>query len=92
MNKLVGVKFKNSNRICYFLLNDIDVKKEDKVIVDTERGLQLGIVTTRKIDITDEKIENDLRRIFKKYDCIFFEQLSELMSDIISTWEEYDGM
>lgn len=27
-----------------------------------------------------------------KYDCIFFEQLSELMSDIISTWEEYDGM
>lgn len=39
-----------------------------------------------------KKIENDLRRIFKKYDCIFFEQLSELMSDIISTWEEYDGM
>ena len=35
-----------------------------------------------------KKIENDLRRIFEKYDCIFFEQLSELMSDIISTWEE----
>ena len=65
MNKLVGVKFKNSNRICYFLLNDIDVKKEDKVIVDTERGLQLGIVTTRKIDITDEKIENDLKKIVR---------------------------
>ena len=28
----------------------------------------------------------------KKNDCIFFEQLSELMSDITSTWEEYDGM
>ena len=30
--------------------------------------------------------------IFEKYDCIFFEQLSELMSDIMSTWEEYYGM
>ena len=31
MSKVVGVKFKNSNRIFYFLLDDIDVKKEKKL-------------------------------------------------------------
>lgn len=51
-----------------------------------------GEIVCNKHDEEHKKIENDLRRIFKKYDCIFFEQLSELMSDITSTWEEYDGM
>ena len=51
-----------------------------------------GEIVCNKHDEEHKKIENDLRRIFKKYDCIFFEHLSELMSDIISTWEEYDGM
>lgn len=51
-----------------------------------------GEIVCNKHDEEHKKIENDLRRIFEKYDCIFFEQLSELMSDIISTWEEYDGI
>ena len=65
MSKVVGVKFKNSNRIFYFLLDDIDVKKGEKVIVDTERGLQLGIITTNEIDTSNEKIEKVLKKIVR---------------------------
>ena len=50
-----------------------------------------GEIVCNKHDEEHKKIENDLRRIFKKYDCIFFEQLSELMSDITSTWENTMG-
>ena len=49
-----------------------------------------GEIVCNKHDEEHKKIENDLRRIFKKYDCIF-EQLSELMSDIISTWRNTMG-
>ena len=51
-----------------------------------------GKTVCNKHDEEHKKIENDIRIIFEKYDCIFFEQLSELMSDIMSTWEEYYGM
>ena len=51
-----------------------------------------GKIVCNKHDEEHKKIENDIRIIFEKYDCIFFEQLSELMSDIMSTWEEYCGM
>ena len=51
-----------------------------------------GKIVCIKHDEEHKKIENDLRIIFKKYDCVFFEQLSELMSDIIDIWEDYDEM
>ena len=51
-----------------------------------------GEIVCNKHDEEHKKIEDNLRRIFKKYDCIFFEQLSELMSDITDTWEKYNGM
>jgi len=51
-----------------------------------------GEIVCNKHDEEHKKIEDNLRRIFKKYDYIFFEQLSELMSDITDTWEKYNGM
>ncbi len=65
MSKVVGVKFRNSNRIYYFLTNNINIKKEEKVIVDTERGLQLGVVTTNETNTTDEKVENTLKKVIR---------------------------
>lgn len=41
----VGIKFKKDGNT-YNFSTDIDLKKGDKVIVETERGLQLGVVET----------------------------------------------
>ncbi len=56
---VVGVKFSELGK-SYNFLCDLDVKENDKVIVETERGLQLGLiseinVTTKNKDLKDVK-------------------------------------
>ena len=44
MYDVVAVSFVETKNIYYFSPNHLDIKKGDKVIVDTENGLQFGIV------------------------------------------------
>ena len=43
MYKVVGIEFSNSNRIYFFDPKEIRIEAGDKVVVETERGLQLGV-------------------------------------------------
>ena len=56
MIKVVGVCFEKSNKIYYFLPNDNICNLNDFVIVETERGLQYGKVTTKLIEVDETKI------------------------------------
>ena len=51
-----------------------------------------GQIVCAKHDEEHKKIEKNLKIIFNKYDDYFFEQLSELMSDIVIVWEGYDEL
>lgn len=51
-----------------------------------------GQIVCTKHDEEHKKIEKNLKIIFNKYDDYFFEQLSELMSDIVIVWEGYDEL
>ena len=42
--EVVGIKFKNSNHIYSFDPNAISLKNGDYVLVDTEKGTDLGVV------------------------------------------------
>ena len=42
--KLVGVRLNDNGKIYYFDDNELDLVISDKVIVETEKGLQYGIV------------------------------------------------
>ena len=53
MIKVTAVAFEDSNRIYYFNKNDLTLEEKNVVVVETERGLQLGVV--RKVDIEIEK-------------------------------------
>ena len=44
MYEVVAVKFINSNRVYYFATNKLKIKNGDKVIVETEKGMQFGTV------------------------------------------------
>lgn len=56
MYEIVGVTFKdNGGRVYYFSPNDVELKKGDSVIVETEKGLQIAKIST---DIHKEKKEN----------------------------------
>ena len=52
MISVCGIKFTEKGRIYYFNKNDISINKSMNVIVETERGEQLGIVEieNKKID------------------------------------------
>ena len=65
MKDVVGVNFSDSKKIYYFLVNKLDVKKEDFVIVQTERGLQYGKVVTDIISVDESKLNNPLKDVIK---------------------------
>lgn len=55
MHNVIGVKMPFSNNTYYFSPNALELKKDDKVIVNTEQGLQYGICVT---DIKKESSKN----------------------------------
>lgn len=56
-----GVLFKDNGKIYYFDKNNIDVKDKDYVIVDTEKGEQLGKIAYVK----DENINYELKKVIR---------------------------
>ena len=66
MHDVIGINFESGgNRIYYFAVNNIDVKKNDKLVVETERGLQFCKAVTDVVQIPDSKIVTPLRPILR---------------------------
>lgn len=55
MHDVIGIGFKISKNIYYMSPGDFNIKKGDKVIADTDNGIQLGIAKT---NIFQEKADN----------------------------------
>ena len=51
MHEVVGIKFINSNRVYYFATNNLKLKNKDKVIVETEKGMQFGMDVNDPIEL-----------------------------------------
>lgn len=65
MYDVVGVNFNNSNRIYYFSPNNIECKKKDYVIVETERGIQLGTVCTEVLKLSSDNLSLPLKNVIR---------------------------
>ena len=66
MHEVVGIKFINSNRVYYFSTNNLKLKNKDKVIVETEKGLQFGLVVNDPVELPEEKLVLPLKNVFNK--------------------------
>ena len=68
MKNIVGVSLKENGKIYFFDASDIKLEKNNAVIVETERGIQYGIVEVLGIDAnkTNEKFSKVLRIADKK--------------------------
>ena len=60
---LVGVKLNEKGKIYYFDSNDFKLKVDDKVIVETENGLQYGNVTTTSVD--DKNCDLEYKKVIR---------------------------
>ncbi len=67
MPKVVGVRFKPVTKIYYFDPTRVDeLWVEDRVIVETSRGLELGMVAFPLQDVPQNDIKGKLKRVIRK--------------------------
>ncbi|WP_027339743.1 PSP1 domain-containing protein [Halonatronum saccharophilum] len=66
MTKVIGVTFKDADKIHYFDPKNIDVKVGDKIVAQSERGLELGQVITEPKDTDQIKKNIELKYIERK--------------------------
>lgn len=66
MQLVVGVRFKEAGKIYYFNPGDIEIAKEDHVIVETARGLEHGHVVIGPREVAEDKIITPLKNVVRK--------------------------
>ena len=65
MHEVIGISFDKGNRIYFFLKNKLDIKKGDKLVVETERGQQICTAVTDVVELPDSKVVSPLRPILR---------------------------
>ncbi|MDD2496209.1 MAG: regulatory iron-sulfur-containing complex subunit RicT, partial [Tissierellia bacterium] len=65
MIDVVGVLFEENGRMYYFSPAGFDIEKDAPVIVETERGLQFGIVVLPNTRIKKENINLPLKNVIR---------------------------
>lgn len=65
MVKVVGVRFKNAGKVYYFDPDELDIKLNDNVIVETARGMEFGTITMDVTDIKSEDVVQPLKKIVR---------------------------
>jgi len=65
MVTVVGVRFKKAGKIYYFDPVDIEINKDDFVIVETARGIEFGQVVVGPKQVSEEDIVNPLKSVIR---------------------------
>lgn len=66
MKKISGIKFNILNKVYNFDQKDITLETEDKVIVETEQGIEIGTVIFANKEIDEKELEIPLKPILRK--------------------------
>jgi len=86
---IVSVKFKKDGKAYYFDASELKLNVNDYVLVETEKGLQFGIIKEVEINYESLKLKSVLKQILKKaskkdYD-IYLKNLKDANEVIIYT-------
>ena len=65
MVEVIGISFNESNKVYYFLPNELILNKGTNVLVETERGEQYGTVVTDLINVDPKKLTLALKPILR---------------------------
>ncbi|NLN87803.1 MAG: stage 0 sporulation family protein [Syntrophomonadaceae bacterium] len=66
MALVVGVRFKPAGKMYYFDNSDLDLKIGDAVIVETARGIERGIVSIDRRDVSEDQLVLPLKKVIRK--------------------------
>ncbi|NLT95138.1 MAG: stage 0 sporulation family protein [Clostridia bacterium] len=62
---VIGVRFKPAGKIYYFDPDNLEIKVNDKVIVETARGIEYGYVVIGPREISEEEIVPPLKKVLR---------------------------
>lgn len=65
MYDVVGVRFKKAGKIYYFDPGEIDIPKDDFVIVETVRGVEFGKVVTARKQVGENDVVLPLKKVLR---------------------------
>jgi len=66
MTEIVGVRFKRAGRVYYFDPADIELELDDWVVVETERGIDVGRVVISPKQVLYSEITEPLRPVLRR--------------------------
>lgn len=65
MTKVIGVRFRQAGKVYYFSPGKLHIKKGEKVIVETARGVEFGHVVLGTKEVKDEEITQPLKSVIR---------------------------
>ena len=65
MEKIVGIKFKNSGKLYYFAPGGQTYEKGTDVIVETSRGIEFATVAVPELEVEEEQIVSPLKPVVR---------------------------
>lgn len=65
VQKAIGIRFKCAGKVYYFSPKDLVIKKGDKVIVETARGIEFGSCVTDLLELEDKEIVSPLKEVLR---------------------------
>ena len=68
MTKVAGVKFKDDGKVYYFNPSEIQLEINDRVIVETVRGIECGVIACPVREIEENELVKPLKPILRKAD------------------------
>ncbi len=78
MAEIVGVRFKRAGKVYYFDPAGIDLEVNDRVIVETTQGREMGQVTIAPKQVLASDVEKPLKPVMRKADPEDIERAQEL--------------
>ena len=63
--KVIGVRFRTAGKIYYFAPLDLEIKRNDHVIVETARGIEFGTVVMPPKEVEEDKVVQPLKPVLR---------------------------
>ncbi len=63
--EVIGVRFKKAGKIYYFDPDNLDIEKDEYVIVETVRGIEFGKVVVAKKQVDEEDVVLPLKKVIR---------------------------
>jgi cell fate regulator YaaT (PSP1 superfamily) len=65
LKNIVGVRFRKPGKVYFFDPADLEIQRQDKVIVETAMGQELGEVVISKKQISEESLNTPLKKVIR---------------------------